>query len=262
MEVRYSLSDLLKVAVNTYYGNLDESENTLYEMKEDLYEKFKDVVSIRPLKWEDFSISRSELDPDFIVDWGEFWKTVATKFKEDIDSSINFKTDYKTLDELLNNYWLWVVEYSWYQPKFYNYEHDRVNITIELKDENWNLKKYWLEKLAQQYIDEVRIGSYDWYCSFEPDNIDNVKRHDMCVLWVILQKENVFNFIKSELEELIKNNSYEWYNNSIAKKYYTRRIDTKPELWDKYASDRFELHYYTYNYWDDYLLEVEESTIF
>jgi hypothetical protein len=84
---------------------------------------------------------------------------------------------------------------SYRSPQYYNYENDELEIHLsedQLEDDDLPPRQALnpeLEVLVQKYIDEVRIPSYDGYCSFEPTDVNKVDRADYAFLWAVLQKE-------------------------------------------------------------------------
>ena len=268
---RIAFSDVLRVGMSTYYGNLDDSEWMHDFMTQDLHD-ISDAtnwreewnVKCKMLDWTERTFKEKDLEDDYSVNRDTFREEVISRSESEINGSIMMKSDHKFQDikELLAAYWMEFDEWKWYMPQYYNYEHDTLDICYDLVDEDWSLEKYWLTELVQKYIDEVRVESYDWYCSFEPKNIDDVEWNDYCVMWAILQKEWVFDSIKDDLQEMADYQGYEIYQEAVEKQHYYWREDTMPDKWDWYYQDRYKLHYFILEYNDKYLQEVEESEIY
>lgn len=268
---RIAFSDVLRVGMSTYYGNLDDSEWMHDFMTQDLHD-ISDAtnwreewnVKCKMLDWTERTFKEKDLEDDYSVNRDTFREEVISRSESEINGSIMMASDHKFQDikELLAAYWMEFDEWKWYMPQYYNYEHDTLDICYDLVDEDWSLEKYWLTELVQKYIDEVRVESYDWYCSFEPKNIDDVEWNDYCVMWAILQKEWVFNSIKDDLQEMADYQGYEIYQEAVEKQHYYWREDTMPDKWDWYYQDRYKLHYFILEYNDKYLQEVEESEIY
>lgn len=262
---------LLRVGMSTYYGNLDDSEWICERLKEDLHE-ISDAqnwredwnVTCKMLDWTEMTLKEKDIDEDFSIDWNEFEKIVIDNCQEDIDGSIRQASDnkFENIWELLAAYWMEFKGYDWFMPKYYNYDNDSLDLRFELTDMDWSLEKYWLTELVQKYIDEVRVESYDWYCSFEPSKIDDVVYNDYCVMWAILQKEWVFDYIQSELQELVDYHWYEWYDEAIKEQHWERREDTMPDKWDGYYQDRYKIHYFSLVYWDKFLQEIDRKEVY
>lgn len=250
MATKISMNNLVKVGMSTYYGNLDDSEWVCDFMRQDLRDIDHDGghVKIKYLDWtENDDTVINDLVEDFEMDWRQFDNTVCEECKSDIDGSVMMASNHKfeNISELLAAYWIKFDWYEFYKPRYYNYENDSLDIKIEFEDMDWSLEKYWLKDLVQKYIDEVRVPSRDWYQSFEPDKIEDVTRDDYCVMRAILQKENVFDTIKDELQDLVDNSWYEWYQNSVRVQYYTKG-------WK----------YFILEYNDWYLKEVSQDFIY
>ena len=268
---RIAFSDVLRVGASTYYGNLDDSEGQHDFMSQDLHD-ISDAtnwredwnVKCKMLDGTEKVLKEKDLDDDWNINRDTFREEIISRFSEDINGSIMIASDHKFQDikELLAAYWMEFDEWKWYMPQYYNYEHDTFDICYDLVDEDWSLEKYWLTELVQKYIDEVRVESYDWYCSFEPKNIDDVEWNDYCVMWAILQKEWVFDRVKDDLQELADYNWYEFYQAAIENPHYYWREDTMPDKWDWYYQDRYKIHYFILDYDEKYLKEVEESEIY
>ena len=262
---------LLRVGMSTYYGNLDDSEWICERLREDLHEisdaktwREDWMVKCKMLDGSEKILSEKDIDEDFSIDWKEFEKIVIDNCQEDIDGSIRQASDnkFENIWELLAAYWMEFKGYDWFMPKYYNYDNDSLNLRFELTDMDWSLEKYWLTELVQKYIDEVRVESYDWYCSFEPTKLDDVTYNDYCVMWAILQKEWVFDYIQSELQELVDYHWYEWYDEAIKEQHWERREDTMPDKWDGYYQDRYKIHYFSLVYWDKFLQEIDRKEVY
>lgn len=269
---RIAFSDVLRVRASTYYGNLDDSEGQHDYMSQDLHDisdsdnwRVDWNVKCKMLDGTEMVLKEKDLEDDWNINRDIFREEIISRFSEDINGSIMMASDHKFQDikELLAAYWMEFDEWKWYMPQYYNYEHDTFDICYDLTDENWSLEKYWLTELVQKYIDEVRVESYDWYCSFEPSKISDVEWNDYCVMWAILQKEWVFDTVAKELQELADYNWYEFYQAAMENPHYEWREDTMPDKWsDFYSTERYKRHYFILDYDEKYLKEVEEKEIY
>lgn len=219
------LSNLLKKNVSTYSWNFDFND-CLYEMwKEDFYENIKEnwvwcyiMKDDKKVYLDDEMIKHVEYDYDVDFD------NMKVEFAEMIWNAID--RAWINLEEIFWKYWIMYVWNSFYTPKYYNFDDDTYDIQLELKpdeDTYWEdfLEKYWLEELVQDYIDNIRVGSYDWYMSFEPSKIEDVAWDDYCTIRAILKKENVFEELQQVFEDLIIDYEalYVRENNITARKY-------------------------------------------
>lgn len=182
----FDLSNLLRVGVSTYTDwPLDSTD--IYEcMRQDLdecwIENFFDTWDID--EWLDF-------------EW--FKKDLWEYLQRELESEVDLKTLFEKYD----------IEYDWmrfYTPQYYNYENDSLDIKLDFKLENdeWLAKHFdWLKELVKEYIEKIRVESYDWYTSFEPSKLDDVKASDYCVIWAILKKEWVFDKLKVALQNCV-----------------------------------------------------------
>lgn len=209
MSTTIELSVLLGKNVSTYsYGNFDFSD-CLYEMwKEDFYERCKEnevwcyiMKDDKRIYLTDDMIKRVEYDYDVDFDNLKIW--IAEMIWNEIDRELN-------LEEIFSKYWIMYVWNSFYTPKYYNFDDDSYDIQLELKpdeDTYWEdfLEKYWLVELVQDYIDNIRVGSYDWYMSFEPSEIEDVVRNDYCTIYAILKKEGIFELLQKIFDDIIMN---------------------------------------------------------
>lgn len=262
---------LLKVPMSTYNGNLDDSEWIYENLKESLHD-ISDAKSRRDnwnvkckmIDGSEITLKEDDIEPDFRIDWDSFRETICNDCEVDIDGSVRQASDgkFENLSELLEAYGYEYKSFSWFMPKYYNFDNDSLDLNFEVVDEDWSLEKYWLTELVQKYIDEVRVGSYDWYDSFEPSRISDVGPTDYCTIRAILQKEKVFDYIQSELQELVDYHWFEIYDEAASNYHYTWREDTMPDKWTWYYQDRYKLHYFIPEYDGKYLQEVTEETIY
>ena len=251
---------LLRVGMSTYYGNLDDSEGASYWMQQDL-EDIQDenkMVKCKMLDGSEILRPAKDIEDDFSIDWNLFSQDIVERCESDIDGSVRQASDGKFEDmaDLLKAYWFEYKGYEWFMPKYYNYDNDSLDLCFELTDMEWSLEKYWLTELVQKYIDEVRVESYDGYCSFEPSKIEDVEWNDYCVMWAILQKEWVFDYIQSELQELIDYNGFEIYNNAVDDRHYEYREDNNPEWTEFVDLSKIKRYYFILHYDEKYLEEV------
>jgi len=173
-----NLSSLLKVSVSTYEGGSLSSDSVYESMKQDL-----DDCGIK-----DFF---DKNDVDEWLDFEGLKKDIASYFQDELEKDI-LEVHWITMKDFWAKY---DIDYEWfhfYTPKEYNFESDSLDIKLQLKidDEEW--KKKWMPELKeyiQRYIDDIRVDSYDWYMSFEPNKAEDCEWDDYAVIWAILRKE-------------------------------------------------------------------------
>ena len=205
-EVTIELSTLLKVSVSTYYWPFDYND-CIYEMwKEDLEERTQYWQRYYEKDWKKIYVNQEDfrnVEYDRDVDFWNIKIWIAEMIWNEIDKTVN-------LEEVFWKYWIKYVWNEFYTPHYYNFDDDSYDICLAYDwDLDWIefLDKYWLTELVQQYINEVRTPSYDWYMSFEPTNLEEVTRSDYCTIRAILQKEWIFEDLKDAINDVIM----DWY---------------------------------------------------
>jgi hypothetical protein len=160
MKTTLQLSKIVNEDVCTYHGslNFDSEEEYVLETRE---------------------IPSDKLD-DF---WWSF--SPMEQWKENLDYSM-----FEFLKPILKKYGYTVSGFSFYQPKFYNYEGDTLDISLEFEGNIDALKKT-LKKELLDYLKNEREPSRDGYVSFEPETLEEVKADDHAILWAILKKEDL-----------------------------------------------------------------------
>lgn len=206
-----SLSSLLKVDVSTYEN---PSMDTVFEsMENDLDECGLVVDDV--FYFETLQIKKITVDGLWLVDVDSIRcedNLDFDNFKLDIWKSMQMSMETAcNLKEIFWKYWLEYGGMYFYTPKAYNYEGDSLELRLKTMRENYDLVALGLEDLIKQYIDNERQESYDWYCSFEPTNFDEVGIDDYCTLWAILHKERVFDILKNTLQDFVD----EWYGELV-----------------------------------------------
>lgn len=231
--VEIELSNLLKRNVNTYTWWAFDFSDCIYELwKEDFYERCREnkcyiMKDDKKIYLTDDMIKKVEYDYD--VDFDNMKIEFTEMIWNEIDREVN-------LEEIFSKYWIMYVWNSFYTPKYYNFDNDSYDIQLELKpdeDTYWEdfLEKYWLVELVQDYIDNIRVGSYDWYMSFEPSEIEDVVRNDYCTIYAILKKEGIFELLQKIFDDIIMN-------------CYAEDIRL-----EKLENQRYKLDEYTYEDW-------------
>lgn len=207
MSITIELSTLLKKNVSTYTWWCFDFDDCLYEnWKEDIRYYIEEgqkpyiMKDDKKVYLDDEAISHIEYDYDVDFDNLKIWiaETIGSRIAEEIN-----------LEEIFAKYWIVYVWNGFYTPKYYNFDNDSYDIQLDLKpdeDTYWEdfLEKYWLVELVEDYIENVRIPSYDWYMSYEPRYIEDVVRDDYCTIRAILQKENVFEKLQEIFDDIVE----------------------------------------------------------
>lgn len=259
-----ALSNVLKVDVSTYEN---WSMDTVYEqMGYDLEEcrTIKDGKEMIAVQW----LGDVEIDEVNCEDWLDF-----DNFKKELAKSIQDALEYEveivmktTLKDVFKKYGMEYNGMNFYTPKAYNYENDSLDIRLECIDSDWSIEKYGLRELVEQYIENERQESYDWYMSFEPSKIEDVDWDNYAVLWAILHKE------KSEdqslwdiLNECLQSYVDEWYSELVwanSNPVYEVKVPNGKKkmrrVWS-YADNNFEV----YDDWDrkPYKLDFDNKVL-
>ena len=204
------LSNLLKRNVSTYdWWNLSFTD-CIYEMwKEDFEERAKEGNRYYEKDWQKIYVTSENFNKvDYDFNWNfdnvKIW-IADLIWSRIIESGID-------LEEVFKKYWITYIWNDFYTPHYYNYDNDSYDIYIAMDDEGIDFMKYMedygLTELVQDYIDNVKVKSYDWYCSFEPDNLDEVQfttADFTCVVYAILKKEGIYEELQDIFEEIVMN---------------------------------------------------------
>ena len=160
--------------------------------------KVRDEIEVQWI-WR---VDRDYIKCEWNLDWENFKKDVAACMAWALKKAVDLKT-------IFAKYGLEYTGMSFYTPQFYNYENDSLEIKLKTTEDTnkFDVDKYWLRELIEEYIENVRQESYDWYMSLEPTSIEKVEFDDYCTIWAILKKENIFDNLKQGLEDFMK----DWY---------------------------------------------------
>ena len=212
-----ALNQITKQSISSYWWTLDFSD-CIYELvKEDFGEVFGDEVKIW---WKKVQLKDCDFDFDYIENLDEYESDIFEK------KIFEYIPDF---DKKLEKWWLYYVWLSIWKPQFYNYNDDELSIHLWFDESEVDNIPDELKPIIQDYIDNIRIKSYDGYCSFEPSKIDEVDKSDYCYLYAVLQKEWIFEDVKEAINDAIEDissNYYELYENPKLYydwKYYTSK---------------------------------------
>lgn len=214
-----ALSKTLKVGVSTYDNwSMDVVDEQMgYDLEE--CRTIKDGKGMIAVQWLG-DVEINEVDCEDWLDFDNFKKELAKSMQETLEYEVEvvMKT---TLKDIFKKYGMEYNGMDFYTPKYYNFESDSLDIRLECTDNDWSLKKYWLVELVEQYIENERQESYDWYMSFEPTNADEVSFDDYAVLWAILHKEKYYTGSEVEwtlydlLKKCLQDYVDEWYSELV-----------------------------------------------
>lgn len=222
MSITIELSTLLRKNVSTYTWWCFDFDDCLYEnWKEDIRyhidEGHKPYImkDDKKVYLDDEAIKHIEYDYD--VDFKNMKVEFAGMIWDAIDKA------WINLEEVFKKYWITYVWNNFYTPHYYNYDNDSYDIVLEKEEDEYDfLEKYWLEELVQEYIDNIRVKSYDGYCSFEPDDIHEVVRYDYCTIRAILKKEGVLEDLQEVFNDIVENcNALDIREENITDRRYT-----------------------------------------
>lgn len=231
------LSKIVEAYVNTYENPVMD---TVYDqMKYDLEDCKVEIKKewwwhYDCIKLQDWFADINNIEIEDWLDFDEFkknlWSALQTAIENDIINICWFD-----LECMFKNYGIQYKGMNFYTPKAYNFESDSLDIRLELIDENWDIDKYKLRELAQEYIDTVMKRSCDWYMSFEESDVDKLVRDDYAILRAILKKEDVSWYIKQAIDWVMEDLSEIVWNN--CKPHYLIRIDGTIDWENKYKLD-------------------------
>lgn len=222
--ISLAINNITRQSISSYWWTLDLSESIYELVKEDFYENFGENVKIG---WKKVKLSDCDFDFDYIDDLIEYQKDI---FQNKVFQYI------PDFCERLSKYGLFFKEFSIWKPKYYNYNDDELLIHFWY-DENkdWMKENPELINIIQDYIDNIRIRSYDWYCSFESSNINEVDQSDYCYMYAVLVKEWILDDVKEAIKDAIEDiwsEYYELYQNPTLYynwKYYKSEWDQKKD---------------------------------
>lgn len=225
-----NLSSLLKVDVSTYENPsmdciVDQMEYDLDECKDD-----KDMIEVQWLG----KVAIKDIEFEDNLDFDKFKEALGRGMQQALELCV-VDTD---LDTVFRKYGLEYAGMGFYTPKYYNYEWDSLDIHLKTTDNTkfFSVDRYWLRELIMEYIDKVRQESYDWYCSLEPTNLDEVGIDDYCTIRAILKKEWVYDDMKDCLQEFVD----EWFSD-LVRQYSNQVYMIRTPIW---WEPPYERHYY------------------
>lgn len=204
-----ALNQITKQSISSYWWALNIGELAYDSVMEDFHEYFGDEVDI---DWKKVQLKDCDFDFDYIQNLDEYESDI---FEQKIFEYI------PDFDKKLEKYGLYYNWISIWKPKYYNYNDDELSIHLWFDENESDIIPDELNPIIQDYIDNIRIKSYDGYCSFEPSKIDEVDKSDYCYLYAVLQKEWIFEDVKEAIDEAMEDilsQYYELYENP--KLYY------------------------------------------
>ena len=203
---KLAINNLLKKSISTYRWTLDLYDSIYtYEV-----ENLRDLSQ---LNWTSWYIKLSDEDElvvinDIIVENEliEWYDDELDIFDEYFEERI--KQELPDLKEKLSKYWISFKWFSYYKPKYYNFEDDELLINYEIENDEIDEE---LKPYIQNYIDNIRVKSYDWYISFEPSKIEDIDKSDYAFLYAILDKENLIEPFKQIIDSSIEDCYEDYY---------------------------------------------------
>lgn len=234
-----ALNQVCRVSVSTYNGVI--SDDWIREMAEDDLKSLVDKKNKIKLKkdWKTKKVDIKDISID--VDY-ESWDTIRKEFAECFRWNIEKVVEQyhnTTLAEVLKRYGLLYHGMNFWMPKYYNYEDDELWIVLtedQLEDDDLPPRQVINPELipyVEDYIENVRVASYDGYHSFEPTNVDSVGRLDYAYLWAILQKEWLYNDIQQQIVDCCD------ICGEILRDYTTVYYEYRWEKWIEHHTDRY-----------------------
>lgn len=230
-----ALNNLLKINLSTYYWSLYLWDVIYDNLKEELREASRDNWTLWYIKVEDEEddIPINDIENDYEREDNKEERDFFLEFFE--DRLKEFEPDF---EKKFKKYGVKNIHFWYYKPMYYNYENDELSFWYEYDDKpiDESLKPY-----IQNYIDNILIRSYDWYCSFEPTNIDRVDKSDYSFIYAILDKENMIENIKKAINEALEDfyeshyELYRWFYQYNSKEYQLIRDYEKDLRYLKYV---------------------------
>ena len=215
---KLAINTLVWKNISTYRWTLNISEAIYdyekYELKE--YSQLNWTSWYIKLEDEKDLIPINDIEIDYeLIEWYEDELDIFDEYFEE-----RIKENIPDLKEKLKKYWLSFNWFSYYKPMYYNFEDDELLLEYEIDDEKIDdeLKPY-----IQNYIDNIRVESYDWYISFEPSKIEDIDKSDYAFLYAILDKENLIEPFKQSIDEAIEDFYESYYEYYYTVYYYERK---------------------------------------
>ena len=190
-----ALSDLVNVSVCTYRWPLRIPWEDLGNFINNDLDEIKTDDNKVNVEWRGL-VDMNVIDIDYEMDdW--IWNYINDKFRDNVET-----------DKLIEAFAKYGIEYkglSFYKHKWeYNFAWDTLDMDYEYDDDiDWKEKYPELIDEVKYYIDNVRKKSCDWYCSFEPNKVDEVWMWDYAYKWAILHKEWIFDEVKKSVEDWV-----------------------------------------------------------
>lgn len=183
--MKIAINQLLGVSISSYRWPLNLSELIYDYIDEDLY-----YISTRDKKTKVSNkyVDMSEINSDF-----EYTDNYRNEIGDELAKSLDLSC--------LEKYGITIEWYEMRSPKYYNFEDDELLMEFEVSE--WDRKTQYPDLIpyVQDYIDNVRVKSYDGYMSFEPDKLDEVDKTDYAYIYAILKKEDMLDNNKYRLEQ-------------------------------------------------------------
>ena len=235
-----SLSGLAKKSVCTYWWGLPIYEYLWDTVRNDLDEIKTDDNKIN-VEWIGL-VDFDDVEIDYEYD-DDIWDFIIEKFNDNVDT--------EKLAEALKKYGVKFDRLRFYKnPWAYNYAWDSLDMVYEYDDDiKWQEKYPDLIPYVKEYIDNVRVKSYDWYCSFEPTSIDRVEYNDTTLIWAILKKEWI------DLEEVGKQIE-DWVYDILEACYEYDRSKIYLSKWDDWKNKYDTEQYYYVDFDNNTLKEI------
>lgn len=233
----HALNQLVRVSVSSYDCWPLDDENIREMAREDLREAWVNGGHKFTIHNPDGSIYKEltddralDVDVDY-WDWSKVKEWFGEIFQECIEQAV------PDLADRLKKYGLLYHGMSYRSPKYYNYDNDELEIHLsedQLEDDDLPPRQVLnpeLIPLVEKYIAEVRVPSYDGYCSFEPTDVNKVDRSDYAFLWAILQKEWIYDTIREAIVD-----AYEPCNEFLFERALVRYLYRyEDEKWEKHC---------------------------
>lgn len=182
--MKIAINQLLGVSISSYRWPLNLSELIYDYIDEDLY-----YISTRDKKTKVSNkyVDMSEINSDF-----EYTDNYRNEIGDELAKSLDLSC--------LEKYGITIEWYEMRSPKYYNFEDDELLLKFDVSE--WDRKTQYPDLIpyVQDYIDNVRVKSYDGYMSFEPDKLDEVDKTDYAYIYAILKKEDMLDNNKYRLE--------------------------------------------------------------
>ena len=221
-----AINTLLKKSISTYYWSLNFDDIIYDDIQNELDENtrynwnrwfihidwYDDLIELKNI-WIDFDYIDNTL------------KIFLEFFKDKINDRI------PNLKEIFSKYWIYWIEYDYRSPTYYNYSDDELSFKYYYDDKKIDKE---LIPYIKNYIDNIMVKSYDWYCSFEKTNIDEIDKSEYSFIYAILDKENLIDSFKYAIDDSIELTYDCYYENFTSYFHYNSKeyiMDCNDEYW-------------------------------